>query len=210
MEIPRSWVDSFREAPNAPFLKFVQPNGEHPSRLHERFEEHCRSYGWEIYTVSETHVSPGASHNCLWEGSSRCGSKNIFVSCDHYSTCRPESEKCTKYLCLCELIDSVLSFIKSSRFCNRMLQSKEKGFQDFSSTLVLEGDLLERAQQHLQEHAFLGFDGMAGSGKTVVARFLGESSSQFHQTVQSLNKKLKQNCRAVAKSSFSYWTTSQI
>ncbi|KAL3688492.1 hypothetical protein R1sor_014801 [Riccia sorocarpa] len=167
MEIPRSWVDSFREAPNEPLLKFVDQLSGEAARLHEKFEENWRSYGWKIYTVNETHA-PSGGEQLVSEASARCGSNNIFVSSDHYSTCRPASQECTKYLHLCELIGSVFDQIKI----------RKNVLEDFISGLVLDekskGELLGRAKGHFQKHPFFGFAGMAGTGKTAMAKLVGK------------------------------------
>ncbi|KAL3689215.1 hypothetical protein R1sor_015524 [Riccia sorocarpa] len=149
---------------NEPLLKFVEMLSTDAARLHEKFEKTLSYYGWQIYAVNETHAA-SEGKVLVPEGSSRSSGTNIFVGSDHYSICRPASQKCIKYLQLCKLIDPFSGKIKS----------REQGFQDFSSRLVLEGDLLERAKRHLQEHAFLGFAGMAGSGKTAMATLVAKS-----------------------------------
>ncbi|KAL2630495.1 hypothetical protein R1flu_015181 [Riccia fluitans] len=139
------------------------------ARLDGEFQEKWTHYGWEIFGLGETriHILGEDSSVCVSEASSRLGPNWIAVDADHYSITRPTSENSTQYKYLVHLIDNVYKKVEGG---GRELENFRRGLVGWES-------LLTEAECLLETHAFLGFCGMGGVGKTTMAKLVFKTFS---------------------------------
>ncbi|KAL3682772.1 hypothetical protein R1sor_000794 [Riccia sorocarpa] len=98
------------------------------------------------------------------ESSSRLGDDlYIPVQCDHFSICRPTSEKCNRYLYFVALLDTVHQKQKEKK--RRYIQPDDilVGVDALLSTIL---------DRDLKEYRFLGLWGTGGVGKTTMAKLV--------------------------------------
>ncbi|KAL3698497.1 hypothetical protein R1sor_012573 [Riccia sorocarpa] len=171
--------------PNQPLLAFVELLSTPASRMDDEFRKIQNNHDWRIHTLGETNPTPlagtGSTHDiCSYffcsranestdavlvpEASARLGGDvYVAIPCDHFSICRPRNEKCTRYLHLVRLLDTVHQKQKERRRRSRQPDDILVGVDALLSTIL---------DKHLKQYSFLGLCGMGGLGKTTMAKLV--------------------------------------